>query len=80
MTRFGKWIEALFEEHKFVRRTAVLWALLLITFVTYVTFSQLPLLTASVAAALGSVVGILSVVIGFYIKSRQLDDQGDDVD
>ena len=74
MKRIGEWIESLFEEHKLVRRLVVLWALGLITFVICVTFSDLTLLTASVAAAVGTVVGILSVVINFYIRSRELDD------
>jgi hypothetical protein len=74
MKRFGEWVESLFEEHKLVRRLVVLWAVGLITFVIYVTFSDLTLLTASVAAAVGTVVGILSVVINFYTRSRELDD------
>jgi hypothetical protein len=74
MKRIGEWIESLFEEHKLVRRLVVLWALGLITFVICVTFSDLTLLTASVAATVGTVVGILSVVINFYIRSRELDD------
>ena len=75
MIRFRKWIESLFEEHKLVRRLMVLWAIILITIIVLATFDDLSLVTASVAAALASVVGMLSVVIGFYIQSRKLDDE-----
>jgi zinc transporter ZupT len=53
----------------------VIWAMVLITIIVLATFDDLSLVTASVAAALSSVVGILSVVIGFYIQSRKLDDE-----
>ena len=78
MRTIGEWVERLFEEHKLVRRVLVFWALGLITFVILVSFNDLTLLTASVAAAVGTVVGILSVVIGFYIRSRELDDKNAD--
>ena len=77
MNRVGKWVESLFEEHKLVRRSTVLWAVLLITFVVVVSFSQIELITTPVAVAIGSVVGILSVVINMYLKLRAMED--DDV-
>ena len=78
MTKFGEWVECLFEEHKFVRRLLALWAVAMITFVLAVVFKDLTLITASVAAAVSTVVGILSVVINFYIRSRELDDKRKD--
>ena len=78
MLRLGEWIEKLFEEHKLVRRLLVFWALSLITFVILVTFNDLTLITASVAAVVSTIVGILSVVINFYVRSREVDDRKND--
>ena len=75
MKKFGDYIECLFEEHKFVRRLLVLWAVVMITFILAVVFKDVTLITASVAAAVSTVVGILSVVINFYLRSRELDDK-----
>lgn len=66
-------INDLFIKHKFVRRTLVVWSVLLITWVVSVAFTNLDKLTAPVAAALGSVTAMLTVVIGFYQWSRGRD-------
>ena len=75
MKKLGEWVECLFEEHKFVRRLLVLWAVCLISFIVVVAFKDLTVITASVAAAVSTVVGLLSVVINFYLRSRELDDK-----
>ena len=71
---FG-WIMTLFDElfnkHKFVRRFIVFWALLIITWAVHNTFPRLEgehLLNAFLA-----ILGLLSVVIGFYQWLRNKD-------
>lgn len=64
------WFVRLLENHKLVRRLLVLWACLLITVVTFVVFRDLAQVTAPVAAAYSTVVGILSCVLGFYQWTR----------
>jgi ABC-type sugar transport system permease subunit len=75
MEKFGLFIERLFEEHKLIRRLLVLWAVALITWVITTVFSDLPLLTGAVAAALATVIGLLTVVVAFYQWSRQNEDK-----
>lgn len=67
----GDWIDRLFNQYKFVRRIIVLWAMWLITLVVLRAISDLGAVTASVAAMVGSVIGILSVVLGFYFQNRK---------
>lgn len=71
------WIERLFEEHKFVRRILVLWAIALITFVVISMSGKIDTVDAAAASFGATVVGILATVIGFYIKSRELDEKKD---
>jgi len=77
MKRFGRWIESLFEEHKLVRRFLVFWAVALISLLVFKLYSVISTITPPVAAVVGSIVGILSTVLVFYINSRKLDDVGD---
>jgi len=70
----GEWFDHLFNQHKLVRRLLVIWAVLLITWVVVQVFSDLTLITAAVATALGMITAILSVVIGHYQWSRGQDD------
>lgn len=72
-------IARLFEEHKLVRRATLAWACWLIsTTVLRVTEpAALPWLTGAVAATVGTVVGLLGTVIGFYMWSRNREDGKD---
>ena len=74
MTRLGKWVEALFEDHKLVRRLLVLWAVWLITVVVLNAIGKISNIDAAAATMVGSIVGILATVTAFYIRSRELDD------
>lgn len=67
---FKAWIHVLANEHKLFRRSVLVWACLLITWATYTVFTKPPNMSNSDAVALGSVIGILTVVIGFYFKHR----------
>ena len=75
MTRLGRWVEALFEEHKLVRRLLVLWALWLITYVVLDAVEKVDKIDGSAAAMISTIVGILATVTAFYIRSRELDDR-----
>lgn len=63
------------EKHKIFRRLALLWAMSLITYAVWVTFTDVSLITAAVVSALSLVVGLLATVIGFYMHSRFKDDR-----
>jgi len=58
------------EKYKVVRRLLLLWACWLITWTTLTVFDSLIFITPSVASALATIVGLMSVVLGFYIKKR----------
>lgn len=64
------------ENHKLIRRLALLWAFLLITYATLVVFDPIviTLITAAGASAFTALVGILSTVILFYQSSRGKED------
>jgi di/tricarboxylate transporter len=64
-----------FPDNKFFRRLALVWVMMLITVIVLLTWLRTPNISAGTAAALGSVVGILTAVIGFYQWSRQQDDK-----
>jgi len=64
-------VDALFNKHKFVRRSIVFWALLVIT---WSILHALPRLEAgNLLTAFGLVIGILATVIGFYQWLRNRD-------
>jgi hypothetical protein len=69
-------LHELFEEYKIVRRILVLWAIVTITWTTVLIFTNLALITAPVAAAYGTNVGLLTTVIAFYQWSRERDARG----
>lgn len=66
----------LVEKHKLFRRLALLWAMWLITVVVLrVTDPKvLPMVTMAVATVVTGVIGLLSVVIGFYLSTRAKED------
>lgn len=70
-----KRLESLFEDHKLVRRLLIVWAAVLITWVTVRVFTDLSAITTAAVSAFGLVVGILATVIGHYQWARQRDDQ-----
>jgi hypothetical protein len=62
----------LFEKHKFVRRTCVLWAAWLITVVTLrVTEPEaLPHINNATAVIVTAVIGLLTLVLKVYFDGR----------
>lgn len=76
-----RWVDRLFNRHKFVRRLLVLWAASLITWVIFRVFTDLTLITTPVVSAMSIVVGLLATAIGFYNYQRRMDErEQDDVD
>jgi predicted metal-binding membrane protein len=75
MSKIGKWIDRLFNQHKFVRRGLVLWAIFLITLVTLAVFEDVTKITPAVVSALGAITALLTVVLGLYQWSRNKEDK-----
>lgn len=69
------WLKEMFEEHKFVRRATLGWACWLITVVVFKTFDDLSTVDGARATLIGSFIGILATVIGFYQWDRGQDDK-----
>lgn len=63
------------DKYKVVRRLILIWAVWLITWVTFAVFDDPPDIAGSTAAALGTIVGILATVIAFYQSSRFKEDE-----
>ena len=70
-----EWIDRFFNRHKGARRSALVWAMCLITVVVLRASDPdtLVALTPASATFLTAVIGMLSVVIGFYQWSRDRD-------
>ena len=68
--RISSWIDRLFNEHKLVRRAGVTTMMILFVGAVYLSFTQLALLTAPVAAALSTMAGALAAMFKFYQDSR----------
>ena len=69
----GEFTEELFEHHKLVRRVLVFWALYEIH-LTLLKYRELMIvLDTPTVAGITTIVGILSTVTVFYIRSRELD-------
>lgn len=75
MTDTNSWIGRLFNQHKLVRRLLVLWAICLITTVTFKVFNNISEITPAVSAALGTITALLTVVVGLYQWSRTREDK-----
>ena len=61
----------LVEKHKLVRRSVLIWAVWLITYVTLRVFGETPpVISEFTATAFGIVTAILATAIGFYKWSR----------
>lgn len=71
-------LHKLFNEQKLIRRAMALWACWLITVVVLrVTEPEaLPHVTNAVAMVVSSVIGLLTVVVGLYQRSRQKEENG----
>lgn len=69
-----RWIDALVNRHKGIRRLLLLWAVALITWSVRYAFIYHPDIPPNTVLALGSVIGLLTVVIGFYQWSRSRDE------
>lgn len=70
MSRFGNWVDKLFEKHKFARRVAIFWIMLLISWCTVVVYSDLSLVNSAIVALYGTTVGMLGTIVGMYMHSR----------
>jgi hypothetical protein len=71
----GVFINALFEKYKFARRSALYWAMGLITYSVLRFFDLIEKVGAPQASVIVAIIGLLSVVIGLYNKHRSQDEQ-----
>jgi len=67
------WLTRLFEQYKLVRRLTVMGVFFMIMFVSMILFTNLSNITTPVAAAYGTLCGLLAVVFKFYGDSRDKD-------
>lgn len=65
------------DRYRVIRRLAIGWVMWLITFSTLQVFTNLEMVTAAVAAAYATVVGLLSLVLGLYFRDRFQEDKHD---
>lgn len=79
MDKISSFLYRLFEEYKLVRRLIVFWAVITITWTTYVVFSNPVAITDAAADAYLANVGLLATVIAFYQWSRGRDKDDDNV-
>jgi len=73
-TAFGRFIEKLVEQHKLVRRGLVVWIVVEITWVVDRVFTSPHEITAPEATAFGVLTGLLTLVLGFYQRTRSKED------
>jgi Na+/H+-translocating membrane pyrophosphatase len=71
--RIGKFLYRLFEEYKIVRRLIVVWAVVTISWTTFMMFADITFITAAATSAYVANVGLLATVIAFYQWSRVRD-------
>ena len=69
----GGWIECWFEEHKLVRRLLVIWSIYLITLLVLKFIDIMTVIDTATVSGIVAVIGILSSVLAFYVRSRELD-------
>ena len=76
LARVSAIVDCLCNHHRLFRRGALIWACWLITWAVQRTFGAAPPdVSAGTAAALASVCGLLTVVVGLYQWSRGRDDR-----
>lgn len=69
----GKFLHRLFEEYKFVRRSSFLLVFGMWAWATSIVFTSLDQVTTPVAAAYGTLTGVIATMFGFYQWSRDKD-------
>jgi len=70
-----KTLGTLVEQHKLIRRLVLLWAVIMITYVTFIVFHHPPNIPSGTVTAYGIVVGLLATAIGLYKWSRDREDR-----
>lgn len=70
MKRFWDWVD----QRLIVRRFTLVWACSLITIVSLRATDHLDTITAAGATVVTAVVGILTTVLAFYMRTRQTDE------
>lgn len=75
MSALCRWLDRQINQHRLVRRALLVWACAVITWVIIRVFTSPPDISGGTAAALATVVGILTAVIGFYQWSRAKEDE-----
>ncbi len=73
MNRLLAMVDALVNRQRLMRRAALVWAMVLITWAVRYTFVHHPDIPAGTVAALGTVTAVLGTVIGFYQHHRSVD-------
>lgn len=74
MRGLDNWFDRQANRNRLFRRLLLVWACGLITWVVWVSFTKPPDIPGSTAAAITGVLGLLTVVIGFYQWSRASED------
>lgn len=78
MSRFARWLDALFNRQRLIRRVALAWAMGLVTWTVRYTFVHQPSIPGGTVAALGTVTAVLGTVIGLYQHHRSKDERACD--
>jgi hypothetical protein len=68
-------LDKLVNQNKFFRRSVLVWAMTMSTYITLVTFTRIDTITMAGATVYGSGLTILTAVIGLYQFLRGKDDQ-----
>lgn len=71
-------LDRLFNQHRLMRRSALVWAMGLISWAVHYTFVHHPDISMGTVAALGTVTAVLGTVIGLYQHHRSKDDRPGD--
>jgi hypothetical protein len=66
----GAWVECLFEQHRFVRRSVILLASILLAFITVWTFRDPSVVTGGTATAYVGFTTMYAAILGFYGHGR----------
>ena len=72
--RFNQWISDLFEKHKLIRRTLVVFAMGLVAWTTGILYLNLELISTPIVSLHTITVGILSLAVGKYFVDREKED------
>jgi hypothetical protein len=69
----GAFFESLFEDHALVRRVLVVWACWLISVLVLKFISLMTTIDTATVTGVATIVGILSTVLVFYVRARELE-------